>query len=283
MKLNEPLAKLLLFAAVIITVLSAVLFINSSHEIKIDGELDTDKFNHFGAFIAGTAGILISFAGTILIYISLSHQRKDIQQNRVALGYQIKELSNQKIELKLTREVFKKQSLTAETQRFETTFFNLINLYNISKREVIYTTVGFNGQEHHLLGVSAIKKHMENTKSIYLSKIKKIENPDLIQNKVYQLTLASRSKALSALHHPIETFLTILKLLKKLQIADKDTYYEILVAQVTKTEILVYCNILIDDQRRILITESPFSNWILKTYFFDEDFYDYFFSLKAPY
>lgn len=69
-------------------------------------------------------------AGVILLYVALDEQRKDIKINQNALIKQIEEFELQRVELSETREIFKEQSITLKIQRFENTFFQLINLYS---------------------------------------------------------------------------------------------------------------------------------------------------------
>jgi len=59
----------------------------------------------------------------------LIHQRKDIQINQEALKAQVEEFKAQKIEMVESRKVYEEQSQTLAQQRFETTFFNLLNIY----------------------------------------------------------------------------------------------------------------------------------------------------------
>jgi len=86
-------------------------------------------FGYLGDFLAGIIGPMLSISGVLLLYSALIHQRKEIKINQDALKAQIEEFKGQKVELELTRQVYEEQSQTFSQQRFETTFFNLLESY----------------------------------------------------------------------------------------------------------------------------------------------------------
>jgi hypothetical protein len=134
--LTEKNSKILLWFGIILFAIGIFLFLwkeSFSGEYKINSE----KIAQFGDFIGGIIGSVWSLAGVILFYVALTEQREDIKINREALNAQvsalhkqIEEFELQRDELKETRKVFKEQSETLKIQRFENTFFQLINLHH---------------------------------------------------------------------------------------------------------------------------------------------------------
>lgn len=107
-------------------------------------QVKADKVGQFGDFVGGVVGSLWALAGVILFYIALHDQRMDyatnqknlviqnqnlkFQADNIALQTkmlesQIAEFKLQKEELEATRRVFEEQSKTQHLQRFESTFF----------------------------------------------------------------------------------------------------------------------------------------------------------------
>ena len=100
-------------------------------------EINHAKFSSLGAIISGLVGTFWSLAGIILFYVALTEQRKDIKTNRSALVIQtnalkeqIKEFELQTKELESTRKIYIEQLTTQGLQRFESTFFQMVNLHN---------------------------------------------------------------------------------------------------------------------------------------------------------
>lgn len=88
-------------------------FINPTESISLDNA------SKFGDFIGGVIGAIFTLVGIVLLYETLSFQRK---------------------ELKESRQVF-------ESQQFENTFFNLLNLYQNIVQSTHYED--FIGQSHN--------------------------------------------------------------------------------------------------------------------------------------
>ena len=111
--------------------------------------INSGKFGQIGDFIGGIVGTLWALAGVLLFYLALKEQRIDIKINQDTLRTQVKALNQQIEEFKLqtkeleqtrevlnlqakeleqTRVVFKEQGQTLKIQRFENTFFQLLQL-----------------------------------------------------------------------------------------------------------------------------------------------------------
>lgn len=123
--------------SLVVIIIPLIVFFVWQENLSFSGKISHDKFGTFGDFFGGIVWSIWSLCGVILFYLALKSQRKDFKNNRKAvkkqiesLTIQIKEFQLQRDELKETREVFIEQSKTLKQQRFESTFFSLIELYN---------------------------------------------------------------------------------------------------------------------------------------------------------
>lgn len=119
---------------VLITIIGAIIVFWFLYRLlKVDGHYNPNhKINlpdagQVGDFIGGVVGTLFSLTGIILLYETLALQRKELESSRQVL----------------------------EKQQFETTFFNLINLYQETLLQVEYETPSL------IVGGSKIKKAKE--------------------------------------------------------------------------------------------------------------------------
>ena len=90
----------------------------------------TDFLSKYGGFIGGSVSSFWSLAGLFFIYVAFLGQKQQ-------LYYQQEEIKNNYIELKLTRDEIAgqriqmiEQNKTFDMQRFENTFFQLLNFQN---------------------------------------------------------------------------------------------------------------------------------------------------------
>ena len=72
--------------------------------------LNEEKIAQFGDFIGGVIGTLLAFAASLLYYIALKEQQKDIKINQNSLDKQIDEFAKQVEELELSRQVYTNQN-----------------------------------------------------------------------------------------------------------------------------------------------------------------------------
>ncbi|WP_186170783.1 putative phage abortive infection protein [Vibrio chagasii] len=108
-----------------------------NEQIDTGSKIDNGKFGTFGDFFGGVFGSIWSLAGVILFYLALKEQRTDFKTNSNALIKQVEALEIQTEEFKLqreeltqTRNVFIEQSLILKQQRFENTYFSLLDLFS---------------------------------------------------------------------------------------------------------------------------------------------------------
>lgn len=118
--------------------------------------LDETKVGTFGDFIGGVVGTLLAFVASILYYVALKEQRKELSQNHEAirlqteaLNQQIEEFEAQKKELELSREVYSKQceimkeeERTMHIQQFDSHFFGMLQMYRDIKNSLCSNSEG---------------------------------------------------------------------------------------------------------------------------------------------
>lgn len=99
---------------------AALIWYVFSVEFGFGSKLDPDLVAKAGDFIGGIVGSLWALAGLLLVYAALQAQRKDFKINLESLNNQIEEYKEHKV-------VLQEQSLTLKTQRFESSFYQLLN------------------------------------------------------------------------------------------------------------------------------------------------------------
>ena len=152
---TEKNSKILIWIGISLLIIGLFFFLYKS-SFNIKNEVDTSKLSEFGDYFGGVIGAIWSLAGVILLYVALDEQRKDIKINQNALIKQIEEFELQRVELSETREIFKEQSITLKIQRFENTFFQLINLYNeiISNLQITYNNESYEKRDVFAFGLN---------------------------------------------------------------------------------------------------------------------------------
>lgn len=125
--------------ASVLIILPLIIVFGYNQTLSLETTIDSTLFGTFGDFFGGTIGSLLSFFGILLFYIALREQRQDFQINSEALDRQIEaldvqinEFQLQRKELEESRAVFKEQAIVLKQQRFENTFFKLIELHHQS-------------------------------------------------------------------------------------------------------------------------------------------------------
>jgi hypothetical protein len=121
------LANGLIVAGTLILVGGLGIFSWRQWNIDTDLVINSPLLSNLGSFLSGTVGILWSLASVLYFVLALKEQRKDIKTNQKAFSLQLKELED-------TRKVSIEQSATLRTQRFENTFFQLLQVHmNVTK------------------------------------------------------------------------------------------------------------------------------------------------------
>ncbi len=86
--------------------------------------------HELGDFIGGTAGSIWALAGLLFIYVAFLGQKEQMQNQQVEMKMQREELALAREEYAGQRKQMEEQSLTSALQKFDNTFFHLVNLWN---------------------------------------------------------------------------------------------------------------------------------------------------------
>lgn len=112
-----------------------------------------EKLGTIGDFFGGTTVGLLSLASMIFVIAAIVMQKEELKLQREELGYT-------RAELERTREEHAMTNKTMKLQQFETTFFNMINLYNDVLKDIYHSGKDVKGRE-------AIKAHYESINNYY--------------------------------------------------------------------------------------------------------------------
>jgi hypothetical protein len=104
-------------------VIGLLLFLFKTTELNLGLPIDSNIFAAFGNLASGSVGVFWSFAGVILFYGALSLQREDLQRQREEFKRSI-EIAEE------TKKNVEEQSDILRFQKFDNTFFNLLNQHN---------------------------------------------------------------------------------------------------------------------------------------------------------
>lgn len=112
---SETFCFVIVLTSVIGLVIAALVFLFCS-SWKFSGTIDETIIGQFGDFVGGVIGTLLAFAASLLYFIALKEQQKDVKTNQDALNQQIEEFSKQVEELEKSREVNQRQLDTMALQ-----------------------------------------------------------------------------------------------------------------------------------------------------------------------
>lgn len=205
----------------ILIVISAIVFISSIIVFVAFGSwqfssiLDETKVGTFGDFIGGVVGTLLAFVASILYYVALKEQRKELSQNHEAirlqtkaLNQQIEEFEAQKKELELSREVYSKQceimkeeERTMHIQQFDSHFFGMLQMYRDIKNGLC---VHSGGDDFFLTLINTIKDNLDITTREYGVLKKKIHGQYINVFTSYQNILSPYFRCLYRLIRQID-------------------------------------------------------------------------------
>lgn len=107
----------------------AIVFFVMFRSWKFSTTIDETIVGQFGDFVGGVIGTLLAFAASLLYYIALKEQQKDVKTNQKALEKQVEEFTKQVEELELSRKVYEQQSKTMLYQQFENNFYSYFDIY----------------------------------------------------------------------------------------------------------------------------------------------------------
>lgn len=222
------------FAAMLIVILlplSALYMWQESFSASVP--INDGKFGTFGDFVGGVLGSLWSLCGVILFYLALKEQRKDFSNNNIALLKQIEalemqgqEFKLQRNEMELARNVSREQSKTIRSQRLDTTYFSLINLYK-------KTVADLNSEDENGNYFKSLKLFIFDEIALKESPKKKF---GLIKDRYLNIYFIRKEE----LSHYFKIIYRIIKVIDQAEIdeVEKFRYIKILRSQLSENEML---------------------------------------------
>lgn len=185
------------------------------------------NLNLFGDYIGGVVASTWSLAGLFIIYVAFLGQRIQLIQQKIELRYNQFEVRATREELKAQKEQMVEQNKTLSQQRFENTFFQMLNLHHQIVNSIdVGTATSYKSRDSFKRIYELIKTEM---------RTKSKDNLDII----LQRYLVYYNKYQSDLGHYFRNLYTIIKLVKFSEIEDKHKYTNIVRAQLSSHELLL--------------------------------------------
>lgn len=242
--------------------LTTVLFYYSKFGLITRYDINaTDKWGQFGDYIGGTLNPvlgLLSLIVLLLVYV----QNKE--------------------ELKDTRKVLAEQSETLKIQRFEQTFFSLLNLYSKIAANVEAQGDNARGGFHDLyvndLSIFIGSGSFESEKKCRLNRLNSLSNFRVLYCDSNQFNIKYKQFAIEMenyISHYFRIVYSILKFISNSDISDKKLYANLLRAQLSKYELLLlFYNNISDfgvDKFFPLLIEFDILQHLNKDFLFDKE------------
>lgn len=220
--------RVIIFASVIST---AVIFLYIFQFAKEPLSTDNGVWGQFGDYVGGTLNPVFGFLSlVILLYV--------LRQNERALQMSKEELELTRQELKNSATALAEQSETLKVQRFEQTFFSLLDLYSKNLAELTF---------FQKTDKKAIALFYDHLKSYSKSEIIDGYSGKIIKTEMLYGDLNGFDKQFEAfakayneyLAHYFRIIYHILKFVDAANIINKQTYANLLRAQLSTAEILL--------------------------------------------
>lgn len=109
----------------------------------------TIGIGEFGDAVAGTTGVLWSLAGLGMIFAAFLTQQAQLKAQHIELDFAKQELAQSLEEMKQQTRLFEEQTKTLSAQRFETSFFQMLDAHEAFARDLSFfeIDVTYKGRE----------------------------------------------------------------------------------------------------------------------------------------
>lgn len=206
------------------------------------------KFNLIGDFLGGSVASIWSLAGLFFIYVAFLGQKQQLLNQQIEIMYSQLEVKYTRLELNGQKEEMIKQNKTLSHQKFENTFFQLLNNHNnivnaldLRNKDGVITTTSRDCFKtfRKYIGIHAYKienilPFQKNTFMNSLSLDKTINSYETFY-KHYQ----------SDLGHYFQNLYNIIKFVDESKIDNKKRYANFVRAQLSSHElVLIFYNII---------------------------------------
>lgn len=203
--------------------------------IRLGGfHLTIPDYDKLGAFISGVTAPFLSLAAFVLLYLTYKSQKEELADSK---------------------NILKEQNLTQQTQRFETTFFNLLNLHHSIvnsidleiKEKQVDVSKGTHWDEMEIRkGRDCFRTFYSGFKTAYKRQkdsSPRIESTNLVENA--ELTIVKKAynnffeKHYYDLGHYFRNLYHLIKFIDKSGIDNKQMYVSLVRAQLSSHELLL--------------------------------------------
>ncbi len=193
--------------------------------------------NDFGTFVGGTVASLWSLAGLFFIYVAFLGQKQQLILQQLEIKFSQIELKATRLELEGQKEQMMEQNATLKHQRFENTFFQLVN---------IHTSIVSSMDLRKIANKSIIAEGRDCFNNFYQRLQGKINNPEVASLKdtlkAYKSFFIDNQNDLG---HYFRNLYHIIKFVATSDLENKKTYTNFVRAQLSSYElVLIFYNCL---------------------------------------
>lgn len=193
------------------------------------------QLNIIGDYTGGVVASMWSLAGLFIIYVAFLGQKQQILHQKMELKYNRFEVKATRIELEGQKQQMIEQNKTLRQQRFENTFFQMLNLHH----QIVSSIDLKHPQKGEIKGRDCFKIIYENLE-ITCRNVKnseKLESIGIGRTLIEYLRLYVANQ--SDFGHYFRNLYTITKFIHQSDTEDKQKYADILRAQLSTHELLL--------------------------------------------
>jgi hypothetical protein len=220
-----------------ITLFATIYYIHKNTEVGYG-------LNLLGDFMAGTVSSIWSLAGLFFIYVAFLGQKQQLLNQQLEIMFSQLEVKYTRLELSGQKKEMATQNATLIQQKFESTFFQLLGLFNnisnsidITNNENIYT-----GRDCFKVFYDLLKRTCE------VEKMKSQTGEQISFNELMNGYSIFYNRNMSDLSHYFRTIYHIFKFIDTSEIDDKERYTSLVRSQLSSYEqILIFYNCLHDN------------------------------------
>ena len=207
---------------------------------------DKLELNELGDFLSGSVASAWSLAGLFLIYVAFLGQKQQLLNQQLEISYSQLELKYTRNELVEQRKEMTLQNDTLKIQKFENTFFQMLNLFHSIVNSMAFKDErGYNNNGRECFISFTIEFNIKVRNYINNYGDRNLNRSVLKEDhviEIYDLFYLSYRNYLS---HYFRTYYHIIKLIDNTEDIDKSRYISIARAQLSSSEqILLFYNCL---------------------------------------
>jgi hypothetical protein len=200
--------------------------------------------NLLGDFMAGTVSSIWSLAGLFFIYVAFLGQKQQLLNQQLEIMFSQLEVKYTRLELSGQKKEMATQNATLIQQKFESTFFQLLGLFNNISNSIDITNNGniYTGRDCFKVFYDLLKGTCE------VEKRKSKTGGQISFNELMNGYSIFYNTNISDLSHYFRTIYHIFKFIDTSEIDDKERYTSLVRSQLSSYEqILIFYNCLHDN------------------------------------